>query len=161
MEDAFEILIPLVRMFDVAAYANQHPLRTKNKTTGRIYYTLSDLHVNHCNVIATCLASPNLPVFAADVCEYTVSTDPATELETTLSLTNHSVLWVVMWGEGAVCEESWIIRAFTHEVVSFLGKSVGVPPHCTRLSTFFNTRLKLISPLTLKWKPMPVVLKMQ
>lgn len=51
-----------------------------------MYYTLSDLHVNHRNVITTCLASPNLPVFSADVCEYAVSTDPATELE------NHTIL---------------------------------------------------------------------
>lgn len=65
---------------------NRHPLWTKNKTTGRIYYTLSDLHVNHRNVITTCLASPNLPVFSADVCEYAVSTDPATEL------VNHTIL---------------------------------------------------------------------
>lgn len=65
---------------------NRHPLWTKNKTTGRIYYTLSDLHENHRNVITTCLASPNLPVFSADVCEYAVSTDPATEL------VNHTIL---------------------------------------------------------------------
>lgn len=66
-ENAFETWFLCVHV-QCDCLRDWHPQWTKNKTTGRIYYTLSDLHTNHCNVITTCLASRNLPVFAADVC---------------------------------------------------------------------------------------------